>query len=72
MDLQATFYDQASRYRHVVLADAQELDGFVERHEALMRSVLGRDAEAAVAALSAHLAITPQDVYGPGSRMPKR
>jgi len=72
MDLQATFYDQASRYRHVILADAQELDGFVERHEALMRSVLGRDAEAAVTALSEHLAITPQDVYGPGSRTLKR
>jgi GntR family carbon starvation induced transcriptional regulator len=28
---------KASRYRHVILADAQELDGFLERHEALMR-----------------------------------
>ncbi|WP_162831512.1 GntR family transcriptional regulator [Paraburkholderia caffeinilytica] len=72
MELQSTFYDQASRYRHVILADAQELDGFVERHETLMRTVLGRDAEAAAAALSEHLAITPQEVYGLDSRMTER
>lgn len=72
MDLQSTFYDQASRYRHVILADAQELDGFVERHEALMRAVIGRDIKVATATLSEHLAITPQEVYGHGARTVKR
>ena len=64
MELQSTFYDQASRYRHVILADAQTLDDFVESHEALMQSVLKRDHVQAVAMLSEHLALTVRDVYG--------
>jgi GntR family transcriptional regulator, carbon starvation induced regulator len=63
MELQSTFYDQASRYRHVILAGAQTLDGFVDEHEALMQTVLKRDSEGAIAALSEHLWITPRDVY---------
>lgn len=62
--LQTTFHDQASRYRHVVLNHAQQLDGFLERHEALMQTVLSRDTEESVAMLTDHLATTPKDVYG--------
>ncbi|MDR8726371.1 GntR family transcriptional regulator [Burkholderia pseudomultivorans] len=62
--LQSTFYDQANRYRHVILSHAQQLDGFIERHEALMETVLKRDPEESIALLSEHLAITPHDVYG--------
>jgi GntR family transcriptional regulator, carbon starvation induced regulator len=64
MELQSTFYDQASRYRHVILANAQTLDGFVESHEALMRAVLTRDPVNAIKLLSEHLELTPRDVYG--------
>lgn len=64
MELQSIFYDQANRYRHVILADAQTLDGFVERHEALMLTVLKREPEQAVELLAEHLEITPRDVYG--------
>lgn len=64
MELQSTLYDQASRYRHVILAGAHELDGFVECHEALMRLTLAGDADVAAQALRDHLATTSQDVYG--------
>lgn len=64
MALHSTFHDQASRYRHVILAGAPLLDDFIEEHETLMQAVLSRDPVCAVATLSGHLQITPRNVYG--------
>lgn len=64
MDLASQLYDQAFRYRTIMLATAISADDFVAEHEQLAEVVLSRSGNAAVARLSAHLERTYHDIYG--------
>ena len=56
-------YDQAYRYRRVMMRSFQGADRFVEAHEELANLVLGRRAREASARLAAHLGSTLALVY---------
>ncbi|MDE5444687.1 FCD domain-containing protein [Bradyrhizobium sp. CSA207] len=64
MDLAAQLYDQAFRYRTIMLATAMGAEDFVAEHEQLAEAVLSRSGNTAVAKLSAHLQRTYEDIYG--------
>jgi GntR family transcriptional regulator, carbon starvation induced regulator len=68
LSLQEVLYDQASRYRHLIVDTAQTLDGFIESHNVLMNAALGPDVNVALRALHDHIAITPRVVYGRDAR----
>jgi DNA-binding GntR family transcriptional regulator len=61
--LQAVFYDQAQRYRHVMISQELDLDIFVSVHERLADVVLSRNYEDAAAALSEHIERTLLTIY---------
>ncbi|MDU0958671.1 MAG: FCD domain-containing protein [Bradyrhizobium sp.] len=56
-------YDQAYRYRRVMIRSFDDGRGFIREHEALADLVLARDAAAAQARLEAHLRSTVAIVY---------
>ncbi|WP_312015589.1 GntR family transcriptional regulator [Bradyrhizobium liaoningense] len=62
--LASQLYDQASRYRNLMLSNAIVADEFVAEHEELANVVLSRSANAAVTKLTAHLQRTYHDIYG--------
>jgi DNA-binding GntR family transcriptional regulator len=61
--LQAVFYDQAQRYRHVMISQELDLEKFVEVHEQLANVVLSRNYADAAASLSEHIGRTLQIIY---------
>jgi DNA-binding GntR family transcriptional regulator len=61
--LQAVFYDQAQRYRHVMISQELDLNKFVEVHEQLANVVLSRNYADAAASLSEHIGRTLQIIY---------
>ncbi len=61
--LQEVFYDQAQRYRHVMISQELDLDEFVSVHERLANVVLSRNYEDAAAALSEHIERTLHTIY---------
>jgi DNA-binding GntR family transcriptional regulator len=61
--LQEVFYDQAQRYRHVMISQEVDLDEFVEVHEQLADVVLSRNYAEAAAALSEHIERTLLTIY---------
>ena len=63
---QAALYDEAHRYRQVMLTRFEGWERFLRSHEALAESVLSRQPDAAQAALMAHLASTLSIVYPAG------
>jgi GntR family carbon starvation induced transcriptional regulator len=64
IDLAGQLYDQAFRYRSIMLASAINADDFIAEHESLAQLVLSRAAKAAVAKLRTHLERTYLDIYG--------
>jgi len=64
IDLAGRLYDQAIRYRSIMIAKAINADDFVAEHETLAELVLSRAGNAAVAKLAAHLERTYSDIYG--------
>lgn len=64
LELTSQLYDQAFRYRHIMLATAISADDFVAEHESLAQVVLSRSGNTAVAKLSSHLERTYLDIYG--------
>jgi GntR family transcriptional regulator, carbon starvation induced regulator len=64
LELTDQLYDQAMRYRRIMLATAISADDFIAEHESLAQVVLSRSATAAAARLSAHLERTYLDIYG--------
>ena len=64
IDLTGQLYDQAFRYRRIMLATSVSVDDFVAEHDRLAQVVLSRSANAAVSKLSAHLERTYTDIYG--------
>lgn len=63
LELHSNFYDQARRYRHVMLELSHSLDDFLLPHQQLMNVVLARKTDEACAMLAGHIAITLQKVY---------
>lgn len=61
--LQSALYDEAYRYRRVMMTRFEGWADFLRGHEALAEPILARDAPAALAALMAHLASTLRYVY---------
>ena len=64
VELASHLYDQAFRYRSIMLATAISADDFVADHEKLADVVLSRTANIAIANLAAHLERTYEDIYG--------
>jgi GntR family transcriptional regulator, carbon starvation induced regulator len=64
IELSSRLYDQAFRYRRIMLATAISADDFVAEHESLAQLVLSRSEKTAVAKLSSHLERTYLDIYG--------
>lgn len=62
--MQDLLFDQASRYREVMVSELHSADAFIRKHDELVKSVLEDDPEKALIALSDHLQITLHDVYG--------
>jgi DNA-binding GntR family transcriptional regulator len=63
-ELASQLYDQAFRYRSIMLANSIGADDFIAEHQKLADVVLSRASEMAVAALAEHLGRTYRDVYG--------
>ena len=63
---QSALYDEAYRYRRVMMTRFEGWGPFLHEHETLAARVLARETEAAVATLMAHLASTLAIVYPPG------
>lgn len=59
---QELLFDQAGRYRDVMIGKIRSPDDFVATHEELARIVLGPDIDLACYALREHLRLTPRDV----------
>jgi len=66
LDLHDRLYDQAFRYRSVMVRGLAHPRSFPEVHVALAEVVLKRNPARACAALSQHLALTVPAVYGDG------
>jgi DNA-binding GntR family transcriptional regulator len=56
-------YQQAFRYRAVVMKEVRHTSSFIEEHARLAKAVLSRRVQPAVAALSGHLELTYQAAY---------
>jgi GntR family transcriptional regulator, carbon starvation induced regulator len=63
-ELASQLYDQAFRYRSIMLANSIGADDFIAEHQKLADVVLSRATEMAVTALAEHLGRTYRDVYG--------
>jgi GntR family carbon starvation induced transcriptional regulator len=60
---QTLLYDQAARYREIMVGQVKSAELFIEVHDQLARIVLSGDFDAASEALRGHLNLTPRDVY---------
>ena len=67
LDLHGTLYDQAYRYRRVMMTRHIGPDEFARGHSELAALVLGRDVEAAARTLREHLESTIGYVFPPGA-----
>jgi GntR family carbon starvation induced transcriptional regulator len=63
-NVQNLLYDQAGRYREIMVKGFTGQTLFVQTHAELAQVVLSGDVEAACQALCVHLNLTPRDVYG--------
>lgn len=61
--LQSILYDQARRYRHLMIRSIRDLQEFLKIHDELVKVVISRQTEKACAMLSEHIDLTPQKVY---------
>jgi GntR family transcriptional regulator, carbon starvation induced regulator len=62
--MQSLLFDQASRYREIMVGKIPRREDFFETHEALVRTILSGEVEHACEALRQHLRLTLHDVYG--------
>jgi DNA-binding GntR family transcriptional regulator len=69
IELATQLFNQARRYRSIMLANAIGAADFIVEHEKLADVVLARSSDAAVLTLTRHLQRTYLDIYGP---MPDR
>lgn len=62
--MQDLLFDQASRYREVMISEVRSGQAFLHKHESLVGTILEGDPDKALVALSDHLHFTLKDVYG--------
>lgn len=62
--MQDLLFDQAGRYRDLMIGEVSSTKHFVETHETLVQVILAGDIEKACEALRDHLRRTLRDVYG--------
>lgn len=62
-NMQALLFDQAGRYRDLMLAEVRSPQDFVDTHDALVQTVLSGDVEVACNSLRDHLRRTLREVY---------
>jgi GntR family transcriptional regulator, carbon starvation induced regulator len=60
-------YDQAYRYRRLMMAKFADPEDFLREHQALADLAIGRAGEEACAGLASHIASTLKHVYGGGA-----
>lgn len=63
LSLQSILYDQARRYRHLMLEQIHDLQTFLTIHDELVKVILSRQPDKACAMLSGHIDLTPTSVY---------
>ena len=63
INMQALLFDQARRYRVIMIAEVPSAERFVQTHQALVDVVLGKNVGEASSALRSHLNLTLRDVY---------
>jgi GntR family transcriptional regulator, carbon starvation induced regulator len=68
LELHKSLYDQAYRYRRLMMVRHEGRDSFYEQHRALAEVTLRRDASFACKLLSDHLALTMSYVYRDAAR----
>jgi GntR family carbon starvation induced transcriptional regulator len=66
LNAHSDLYDQAYRYRRVMMRAIASGKGFVREHQSLADCVLSRDIAGAQTMLAAHLRSTIGFVYPPG------
>src|SRR5882757_662994 len=67
-EAQSLLFDQAGRYRDIMIGKIHSPQGFFDAHESLVQSILSGDVEKACEELRQHLRRTLQDVYADESR----
>jgi GntR family carbon starvation induced transcriptional regulator len=65
---QAQLYDEAYRYRRLMMQSFESLEAFLETHERLAGHVISRSAENAAEAIELHIAATLTRVYPESAR----
>lgn len=65
---QSQLYDDAYRYRRLMMGSFKSLDDFLKEHEMLAELVISRSADKAEAALQLHIAATLAHVYPENAR----
>ncbi len=65
--MQDLLFDQAGRYRDLMMAEIRSPQHFVDVHEVLVQTVLGGNVDAACESLREHLRRTLRDVYSESS-----
>jgi GntR family carbon starvation induced transcriptional regulator len=63
--MQDFLFDQAGRYRDIMIAEMRSPKHFVETHEALVQTILSGNVDKACEALREHLQRTLREVYSP-------
>jgi GntR family transcriptional regulator, carbon starvation induced regulator len=66
--MQDLLFDQAGRYRDLMLAEVRSPQHFVDTHDALVQTVLGGDVNIACESLRDHLRRTLREVYSQKNR----
>lgn len=62
--MQSLLFDQASRYRDIMVSRIPSPEDFFAAHEALVKTILSGDIDEASEELRQHLRLTLHDVYG--------
>lgn len=63
LELSSGLYDQAYRYRQIMMRSLRDVEDFYEEHARLAEGVIARNADLACAHLHRHLGSTPKVVY---------
>lgn len=63
LSMQNVLYDQARRYRHLMISQLRNLQDFLKIHKELMNIILSRKTDLACAMLAEHVDLTLRKVY---------
>lgn len=63
LTMQSVLFDQARRYRHLMISQIRDLQEFLKIHDELVQVVISRQTEKACTMFGEHIDLTPQKVY---------